>query len=172
VSARRRLQWLGVAAVAAGLAVALSGVPLPALRAREALAVLGAGAASLGVGYAYDRWLSEADRWTPPTPERGLRVPVPGDAVAGLPERRVVERLRRRAVAVLVRGDRSREEAEASVADGTWTGDAVAAAYLGEDLRLPLVTRLRWLVAPDSTAERVRERTVAAIRRRRGEGSP
>ncbi|WP_436932767.1 DUF7269 family protein, partial [Halosimplex halobium] len=88
-------------------------------------------------------------------------------AVAGDERAReaVEDRLRRLAVARLTRTGRDREAADRAVAEGTWTGDRTAAAFLsGADGPVAtLGSRLRLWLDPKGERERRIERTVAAL---------
>ncbi|WP_135365471.1 DUF7269 family protein [Halosimplex halophilum] len=88
-------------------------------------------------------------------------------AVAGDERARgaVEDRLRRLAVARLTRAGRDREAADRAVAEGTWTDDRTAAAFLSEadGPVAALRSRLRLWLDPERERERRIERTVAAL---------
>jgi len=73
--------------------------------------------------------------------------------------------LRDTAVAVLEHADA--DDPTAAVADGSWTDDRVAAAFLADDASYPLLSRLRSWVDPAAARERRVERALAAIENRR-----
>lgn len=167
---------LGVAAFATALAVPIGIVRLelgePAVILVAVLATLAAASGILA------RRGAHAETTTP-SPERRLRVAVPGrslrsavDAV-GTDDGRVSGRrrpiadgLRGVATAVLTRiGGLSPESARRRIEDGSWTEDGRAAAFLSESvapLDRPLVERLRGRLGGGSYRTGVR-RTVVAI---------
>lgn len=61
--------------------------------------------------------------------------------------------------------------AERAVAEGSWTDDRVAAAFLSARRRLPLLERLRGAVDPGRAYRRRLDRTLDAIDRLEGEGT-
>lgn len=73
--------------------------------------------------------------------------------------------LRSTTVAVLERADVA--DADAAVAEGAWTDDQVAAAFLADDRSYPLWSRLRAWVDASAARERRIKRTLAAIEERR-----
>jgi hypothetical protein len=66
----------------------------------------------------------------------------------------------------------AREAARERVADGEWTDDRVAAAYLAGEATEPLPRRLVARVRPRASKRRRVERTVAAVERLLGERRP
>ncbi|GAA0659280.1 DUF7269 family protein [Salarchaeum japonicum] len=90
------------------------------------------------------------------------------DAVAGSPDALTTTRaaFRSTAVAVLELDD-GVDDADAAVAQGSWTDDRVAAAFLADDASYPLLSRLRSWVDPAAARERRVERALAAIEERR-----
>lgn len=164
----RRLRIPGLVAVGLGFALAVTDVSLASgageylyalVVALSAVGVL-AGALSL-----LARHTSEGDRWRPTPTERGYRVPTPGDELASLRESERKDRLRRRVTASLVERGCSPAEAERRLEEGSWTDDAIAAAYLGRGaVRAPFSTRVRAALDGRSIQDRAVERTVAALR--------
>lgn len=75
------------------------------------------------------------------------------------------DRLRACAVGVVERTARSHEDADRAVAEGSWTDDRIAAAFLGDDPApgYPLRARIRGWLRPDLAFEHRVERTVDAI---------
>ncbi|MEE6208882.1 hypothetical protein U3A55_01740 [Salarchaeum sp. III] len=59
------------------------------------------------------------------------------------------------------------EDPDTAVAEGSWTDDRVAAAFLADDRSYPLWSRLRAWVDASAARERRIERTLAAIEERR-----
>lgn len=155
-----------------GLASAL---PLP----RLTLVVIGLLAGVEGVRSIQVRRRSGIDGAEPPDPELGIETPAPGDEfdkhIARLSTRRgwiggdfdrVENRLRTAAIgAVAAREGIPRHEARDRIADGTWTDDPVAAAFLGGPAvpEPPLNERLRMMVSSTGRFERYAARTADAI---------
>jgi len=124
---------------------------------------------------------------TTPSPERPPSVPTVGDdfdrtvhglrfklPLVGRPTRRAVRgRLRAAAVDVTVRdAGCSRDEAERRVADGTWTDDDAAAAFLATDGGPAVGGRLAALVDGETLCQRRARRAVDEIvARSRGAGA-
>ncbi|SFR88785.1 hypothetical protein SAMN05216559_0535 [Halomicrobium zhouii] len=142
------------------------------------VAVIGLVAFVVGVA-AFVTSREAATQAATPDPERAVAVPAPGESFdemaadwrcllpgAGRDHRAAVqERLRRTAVeAVAVTDDCDRETAARRVAEGTWTADGVAAAYLAE--QTDATNEEEWfelLVGRQTPTHYRAERTVSAI---------
>ncbi|MFB6129789.1 MAG: DUF58 domain-containing protein [Salinigranum sp.] len=173
----RALAAAGVVALAVALAVLASPGLLAVSLDRLAVTAVGVLALLVAVGVARRRLHHEYRQAATPDPELPADVPPPGadldDVLAQFDDSRPVyyfgSSLRRgldaAAVAVLVRyHNLSVEEARERLADGTWTDDPYAAAFLGDDLPPPpLGVRLRSLLTPGSTYQRRVARTVDAV---------
>lgn len=94
---------------------------------------------------------------------------MPHEHVVGDLRERVRERLHRAAVGTVLRTERcSRETARERVATGEWADDEVAAAFLAERDREPLLDRLLDAMPGRSRFGRRTERTVRALLARDG----
>lgn len=145
------------------------------------VAVIGLVAFVVGVA-AFVTSREAATQAAPPDPERAVAVPAPGESFdemaadwrcllpgAGREHRAAVqERLHRTAVeTVAVSDDCTRETAARRVAEGTWTADDVAAAYLAEPTDATDATDeegwFELLVGRQTPTQYRAERTVSAI---------
>jgi uncharacterized protein (DUF58 family) len=146
VTVGRLATGVGLAALAAGATlVFVPGVPGLDLD-RVLVSVVGVLALALAWRLGERRRREGLDEATTPDPERPVASAPPGadlgSAVDAFLDTRHIHRYRTRlreglraaAVAVLTQyGSRGQAEAEAAVADGTWTDDVHAAAFLGDD---------------------------------------
>jgi hypothetical protein len=164
---------VGVVAVLGGVA-GLAGFVVPGLSATFVFViVVGVVAGVQGLRYALGRRHVDYRATDTGDPELRYRVPTPGDDV----DRRLSERgwrasnvtelktrLREAAVETLVLHDNcSTDRAERHLEEGTWTSDPVAARYLGADVPLSLVDRVRLVVRGQSSTSARAARTIAAI---------
>ncbi|MFC6836737.1 DUF7269 family protein [Halomarina ordinaria] len=183
----RRLALLGALLALSGLTLAAVpsvaiGLPLPG----TAVLALGALALLAGVSGAMAR-RSRPEPPALPVPERRRSATVPGAdfddrlanatihaAVGGVTDRDAIrDHLRTTARAVLARYDGlSPSEADARLADGSWTDDPVAAAFFADELSVDrsLAARLRAVLSEDSAFRRGVHHVVAALDRRASEG--
>lgn len=165
-----RRQWLGLAALAGGVVLLVAAGAHPLLGSDNRLLIVGIATVTviLGLFSATDRRITTGRFWDPPDPEPGTRVPVPGESFERLPDRKLRARIRERAIVSLCDAtDRSRETAEQRLADGTWTGDGLAASALSDELDPPRRSRWRARLTGADLAKRGRERAmveIAAIR--------
>ncbi|UIP00466.1 hypothetical protein Hbl1158_03630 [Halobaculum sp. CBA1158] len=180
----RRSAILGVAAVTFGFVVVLQR-GLAAAFDLTYVFVTAAGVLALVQGLRYANEARTADRRAIETgdPEERYVVPVPGDDAddlvygsgrdrASIKRRRQFrQRLRRAAAGTLrARGDYADgdedgdgDAVEVALDDGTWTDDAVAAWYLGEDVPPPRAVRVRSLFGADTEFRFAVDRTVDAL---------
>lgn len=172
---------VGVLALVAGTALAFGIGPTASSTATAiAFVIVVVVGALLAAVVALGR-VAEGPRSDPlPEPGRGGDVMVPGDAVdealAGIAsatedDRGQLEaRIERAAIATLAsNGDATQAEVRQWLADGNWTADGRAAAFLAEDAPTPSTgERLRTVVSGTSTTQRRAERAIAAIHRRGG----
>lgn len=161
-----RRQWLGVATLVAGLVLLVAADAHPLLKSDNRLLLVGVATVTLILGLfaATDRRITTGRAWSPPDPEPGTHVPIPGESFERLADRDLRARIRTRALVSLCDAtDCSRTAAEERLADGTWTADPLAAAFLGDELDPP--RRHRWwarLTGADLEA-RGRERAMAEL---------
>lgn len=187
---RRARLGLGVAALVAGAALIVVPWSLPAA-AGLATTEVETAAGAIGALAVFQALLAavrlhrggDADEPAFPDDEPGSdrEVDAPGVGLDGLldeyhrldPETReaVRARVRQAAVDTLHEEGYGRAAAEAALADGSWTGDVRAAAYLG-DVRVPWQRRLREWLAAGSTGGGRAERAVEAVWRRRTGAPP
>jgi len=187
---RRARLGLGVAALVAGAALIVVPWSLPAA-AGLATTEVETAAGAVGALAVFQALLAavrlhrggDADEPAFPDDEPGSdrEVDAPGVGLDGLldeyhrldPETReaVRSRIRQAAVDTLREEGYGRAAAEAALADGSWTGDVGAAAYLG-DVRVPWQRRLREWLAAGSTGGGRAERAVEAVWRRRTGAPP
>ena len=149
--------------------------------------LVGALALVQGLRYASEARTVEARATATPDVEDRYEVPVPGSDVdqllasaGGLStgsvgrRRELHERLR--AVTretLLSRGDYAEAGAADALADGTWTGDPVAAWFVGTDVPPPPSVRIRGLLGSDVEFTFAARRTVSALAAvRAGEEDP
>lgn len=181
----RAVEVVGVAALLAGfLAVFQRGVAGLFDFSYAFVTLVGVLAAVQGVRYASARRRTEHVSLDLGDPEERYVVDVPGAEVDDWLRRvdprsrggarfrnRLRERIREAAVERLVsaRGH-TPAEAEAALADGSWTDDPAAAAFLAPSLGYPLRTRLRVRLRGGSLFRHGVDRTVAALREE-GDGS-
>ncbi|ADQ68128.1 hypothetical protein C499_15560 [Halogeometricum borinquense DSM 11551] len=164
---------VGVIAVLGGVA-GLAGFVVPGLSATFVFViVVGLVAGAQGLRYALGRRSVDYRAADTGDPELRYRVPTPGDDV----DRRLSKtgwrvsdatnlrmRLRESAIQTLVFHDNcSADVAERHVEEGTWTTDPVAARYLGADVSLSLVDRVRLVVRGQSSTAARAARTIDAI---------
>jgi hypothetical protein len=164
VAVRRWLAVVGVAAALGGLAVGLTGAVGPFPLTFDFALAAGVLAALQGVRYGLGRRHTQYAATEVADPEERAAARVPGadvdEVLAGTAGRswyaterrdRVRERVHEAAVeAVVAREGIADEEAASRLAAGTWTDDRVAAAFLSEDVSMPVRVTLRALVGGET----------------------
>ncbi len=177
---RRLVLVAGVLALAGGLAAAVHPPLAATLGADDTLlSMLGVLALLLAARVVQQRRAAELAAAEPPTPEIGLRPPVPGDDVdddvgrlSRGARRRTVggrqvlrERIGEAAIGVVTRREQcSREEAIQRIVEGRWTDDPVAASFLGR-VRPSYRLRIRAAFSSEPRFTRRTRRTIDAIYR-------
>lgn len=96
------------------------------------IAALAFGGLTVAVGLALFARVRRApgEHWMPDGVEEGLVVPRPGDDLRDAGEPAIRERFRQHVAEALLTAGYSREDAEAAIAEGTWTDNELAAGYL------------------------------------------